>query len=120
MLPGNKGECLSARVGHHIIEVLVGAIVGESERVHESRSEYVRELNRGILPFGNILLVGTSTTVEVWDHVRIAIKAVPGEHPHLVGDLMIDPVHKVIFVGNLERRSNEKCRAVCKGRICWK
>src|SRR5207244_4113527 len=44
---------------------------------------------------------------------------VPHEHIHLVVDLVIDAVHKVIFVGNLERRSNEKCRSVSQVRRVW-
>src|SRR5437867_8024717 len=112
MLARNKRQALSARVGYNIIEVLVGAIVGESERVHDGRPDDVGELNRGVLPFGHILFVGNGTAVEVWNRVSIAIKAVPGEHPHLVADLMIDPVHKIIFIGKLERRSNVKSRDV--------
>ena len=119
MLARNKRQALSARVGYNIIEVLVGAIVGESKRVHDGRPDDVGELNRGVLPLGNILLVRNGATVEVRDRVSIAIKAVPGEHPHLVADLMIDPVHKIIFIGNLERRSNEKSRAVTEISGFW-
>src|SRR5438034_2105168 len=112
MFARDKGQILSPRVGQNIIEVLVGSIVGDTERIHQSRPEYVGYLNRGILSAGNIVLIGNGTAVEVWDRVRIVIKAVSAEEPHFLADLMIDPAHRIILFGNLKGRSNEKCRAV--------
>src|SRR5260370_33019044 len=62
---------------------------------------------------GHIMLISNGTALKVWEHVRISIKAVSREDPHVVGDLMIDPSHKIIFASNLGGCSNEKGRAVC-------
>ncbi len=116
MFAGEKGQFLSPRVGQDIIEVLVGSIVGKTERIHQGWPEYVGDLNRGILPARNILLIGNGTAVKVWDPVRIVIKAVSAEDPHFFADLMIDPAHRIIFVGHLKGRRNEKCRTVSEVR----
>jgi len=38
-----------------IVEQLVGSIVGKTERIHQSRPQYVADLKRGILPVGNVM-----------------------------------------------------------------
>ena len=73
MFARDKGQILSPRVGQNIIEVLVGSIVGDTERIHQSRPQYVGYLNRGILSAGNILLIGDGTAVKVWERVAIFI-----------------------------------------------
>src|SRR5260370_30005183 len=112
VLARDKEQVSRRRVAYHIIEVLVGSIEGETERIHQGRPQYAVQLNRGILSAGNIVLIGHGTSGEVWEHVGIFIKAVSEEDPRFFADLMVYPGHKIIFVGSLEGRKNQPSRAV--------
>ena|SRR5437879_4750003 len=112
MLARDKEQVRRPRVVQNIIEVLEGSIVGETERIQQCRPQCVVHLNGGILSVGNIVLVSNGTALKVWEYVRISIKAISREDPHIVSDLMIDPSHKIIFAGNLGGRSDVKGRAV--------
>src|SRR5260370_15390543 len=112
VLARDEEQVRRRRVAYHIIEVLVGSIEGETERIHQGRPQYAVHLNRGILSAGNIVLIGNGTAGEVWEHVGIFIKAVSEEDPRFFADLMVHPGHKIIFVGNLEGRKSHPPRAV--------
>ena len=66
---------------------------------------------------GHVVLIRNGTALKVWEHVRISIKAVSREDPHVFGDLMIHPGHKIIFAGNLGGRSRVNARAVSEIRV---
>jgi hypothetical protein len=108
----DKGKFRSPRVAYNVVEILEGSIVGETERIDQSRPQDVGHLNRGILSAGKILLIGNSTAVKVWDHLRIFIEAVSEEESRFLANLMVSPDHKIIFFLTMGGRGNEKFLAV--------
>ena len=112
VLAGEKVQIRRPRVGHNIVEVLVGPIVCDTERIDQIGPQYIAQLNRGILSAGNVLLIRNGTAVDVGYHIRIVIKSVSDEESHFFADRMIDASHEIIFIGHLERRGKENSGAI--------